>query len=395
MAAVLSSDMDNTDKVVGFLDEVRRMGIPVLPPDVNVSGYTFEATDPGTIRYGLGAIKGVGRGACEAIALARGNAHAPPYTNLYDFCKRVNPAKFNRRTLEALIHSGALDALADTRASLMRQLPEVLKATEQLVRNQEIGILDMFGGGGTPDISIDLPTAPEWPLQQKLTGERETLGHYLSGHPLDPNRDELKALIGHDLGQLDQLWASRNENGNGSGKSWRPEVTVIVAGLVAGVRKRGQSQIFVQLEDGRGQLECAFFNEVFNEYAPLLTRGQILMVEGGLREDDFSGGFALRARRAWDFATLCQQHAQGLALQLDLSVNGTLTTVERLLSDHRPGQTPLKLDLLLPQGAAGTLTLNGSHSVRVDAALPGLLRALPGVRQVRLNLNRPWVVRPL
>jgi len=389
MAAVLSSDMDNTDKVVGFLDEVRRMGITVLPPDVNVSEYMFQATEPNTIRYGLGAIKGVGRGACEAIVEARGDKYDKPYDTLYDFCKRVNPAKFNRRTLEALIHSGALDALADTRASLMKQLPEVLKATEQLARNQEIGMLDMFGGGGAPDIAIDLPTSPEWPLQQKLVGERETLGHYLSGHPLDPSRDELKALIGHDLGQLDQLWASRSES-NGSGKSWRPEVPVILAGLVAGMRKRGQSQAFVQLEDGRGHLECAFFNDTLTDYAHLLTRDRILIIEGGLREDEFSGGFSLRARRAWDFDTLCQQHANGLALQLDLGQKSTLTTIERLLADHRPGPTPLKLDLLLPQGAAGTLTLNGSHSVRVDATLPGLLRALPGVRQVKLSLNRPW-----
>jgi len=275
----------------------------------------------------------------------------------------------------------------------MAQLPEVLKATEQIARNQDIGMLDMFGdvgNGGAADIAIDLPTRPEWPLQQKLASERETLGHYLSGHPIDPCRDELKALIGHDLGQLDALWANRSENA-GNGKSWRPEVTVIIAGLVTGIRKRGQSQAFVQLEDGRGQLECAFFNDTLTDYAPLLTRDRILLIEGGLREDEFSGGFSLRARRAWDFDTLCQEHASGLALQLDLRENATLTSVERLLASHRPGPAILKLDLLLPQGAAGTLTLNGSNSVRVDATLPALLRALPGVRQVKLSVKRPWV----
>ncbi|MHC9084523.1 DNA polymerase III subunit alpha [Luteimonas sp. RIT-PG2_3] len=394
LAAVLSSDMDNTDKVVMFLDECRAQGIDVLPPDVNSSGYMFEAIDSnpapgsqasrGTIRYGLGAVKGVGRGACEAVVEARGNG----FEDLFDFCKRIDTGKLNKRTLEALINAGALDALAGNRASLMLQLPEVLKATDQIAKNRDAGIFDMFGGGGAPDIHIDLPTCAEWPLQQKLNGERETLGHYLSGHPLDPYRDELKGLVGHHLGQLDEIWAARKDDK--AGKSWRPETTVILAGQVMGMRKRGESQAFVQIEDGRGRLECAFFAEAYFENSQLLTRDRILVIEGGLREDEFSGGFALRARRAWDFDVVCQQHAQGLALQLDLRVDGTLEQVESLLSQRRPGQTALRYDLLLPKGAAGTLAINGSHGVRVDAALPGTLRALPGVRQVRLNLTRPW-----
>ncbi|MCD9028112.1 DNA polymerase III subunit alpha [Luteimonas sp. BDR2-5] len=384
MAAVLSSDMDNTDKVTGFLEEARAQGIEVLPPDVNASAYMFEATDPKTIRYGLGAVKGVGRGACEAIIEARGDG----YRDLFDFCKRVDSGRLNKRTLEALVHAGALDALAGNRASLMLQLPEVLKATDQIARNRDAGIFDMFGGGGAPDIQIELPTCAEWPLQQKLAGERETLGHYLSGHPLDPYRDELRALVGHDLGQLDELWAARSDDKGG--KSWRPETTAIVAGLVMAVRKRGESQAFVQIEDGRGRLECAFFAEAWFEHAQLLTRDRILLIEGGLREDEFSGGFSLRARRAWDFDLVCQQHAQRLALQLDLRVPGSLAQVEKLLAERRPGQTPLRFDLLLPAGSAGTLDLNGSQGVRIDASLPGNLRALPGVRKVRLALSRPW-----
>ncbi|HOZ25305.1 MAG TPA: DNA polymerase III subunit alpha, partial [Thermomonas sp.] len=125
MAAVLSSDMDNTDKVVGFLDEARTLGLKVLPPDVNASTYMFEATDSKTIRYGLGAVKGVGRGACDAISAARTNAG--PFKDLLDFSKRVDAAGLNKRTLEALVHAGAMDALASNRASLMLQLPEVLK----------------------------------------------------------------------------------------------------------------------------------------------------------------------------------------------------------------------------------------------------------------------------
>jgi len=383
MAAVMSSDMDNTDKVVGFLDEAKAMGLTVLPPDANASNYMFEAIDAGTIRYGLGAVKGVGRGACEAIIEARGEG----YVDLYDFCKRIDSGKLNRRTLEALIHAGALDALASNRASLMLQLPEVLKATDQIAKNRAAGMFDMFGGGGAPDIHIELPACDEWPLKQKLDGERDTLGHYLSGHPLDPYREELKALVGHHLGQLDALWASRPEE---KGRSWRPETTVVVAGQVLAMRKRGDSQAFVQIEDGRGRLECAFFAEEYFANAALLTRDRILVIEGGLREDEFSGGFSLRARRCWDFEQVCQQHAQGLALKLDLRVPGSLERVESLFSQHRPGKTPLRYELLLPSGAAGKLDVNGGHGVRVAADLPSTLRTLPGVRQVKLSLQRPW-----
>jgi DNA polymerase III subunit alpha len=387
MAAVLSSDMDNTDKVVGFLAEAKAMGLTVLPPDVNASNHMFEAIDDRTIRYGLGAVKGVGRGACESVVEARREG---AFEDLFDFCKRIDTGKLNRRTLEALILAGALDALAANRASLMLQLPEVLKATEQIARNRDAGIVDMFGNAaGAPDIHIDLPTCGDWPLKQMLDGERDTLGHYLSGHPLDPYRDDLRSLVGHDLGQLDTLWASRPAD-NGA-RQWRPETSVVVAGQVIAMRKRGDSQAFVLIEDGRGRLECGFFAEDYFSNAALLTRDRILIIEGGLREDEFSGGFSLRARRCWDFEQVCPQHASGLALQLDLRVPGAMDRVETLFAQHRPGSTPLRYDLVLPGGTAGKLDVNGSHGIRVAADLPPALRSLPGVQQVRLSLSRPWL----
>ncbi len=385
MAAVLSSDMDNTDKVVGFLDEARALKLEVLPPDVNASAYMFEATDPATIRYGLGAVKGVGRGACEAIAAQRTSGGL--FADLLDFCRRCEGARLNRRTLEALIQAGALDALGSNRASLMLQLPEVLKACDQLARERAAGQVSLFGGPSeSAPIHIELPETSEWPLAQLLAGERETLGLFLSGHPMDPYRTELRDLLGHHLGELDAVWAARPDSGRGG---WRPEVNTIVAGLVVGMRKRGDTQAFVQLEDGHGRLECAFFAEAWQEFAPLLTRDRILIVEGGLREDEFSGGFALRARRAWDYLQLCPQIARRVALRLDLRMPGLLQDVERLLDAHRPGETPLRYDLTVPAGAAGTLEVNGARSVRVDADLIGALRARDGVH-VRVAMSRPW-----
>ncbi len=386
MAAVLSSDMDNTDKVVGFLDEARAIELTVLPPDVNASAYMFEAVDPKTLRYGLGAVKGVGRGACEAIVEAREKDGA--FTDLLDFCKRVESTKLNRRTLEALIHAGALDALGNNRPSLLLQLPEALKACEQLAREREAGQVSLFGAveSAAPALHIELPQTHDWPLAEKLRHERETLGFYLSGHPMDPYRDDLTGVTGFHLGQLEKIWSERAEDEK---RGWRPEKTVVLAGQVTGMRRKGEAQAFVQVEDGRGRIECAFFAETFTEYAALLTRDRILIIEGGLREDEFSGGFSLRARRCWDYSQVCGSHALRLALRLDLRVPGAMEAVDAVLDRHRPGPTPIRFELLR-EGAAGQLELNGSHGIRIDQDLAATLRAQPGVRTVKLALGKPW-----
>jgi DNA polymerase-3 subunit alpha len=207
---------------------------------------------------------------------------------------------------------------------------------------------------------------------------------------MDPYREDLRSLVGHDLGELDKIWAAQPA---GEKKGWRPEVTTLLAGQVVGVRRKGDSQMFVQLEDGRGRIECSVFSDSLAEFGPVLTRDRILIVKGGLREDEFSGGFSLRIRQCWDYAQLCAQHAQRLSLRLDLRVPGLWERVDALLARHRPGGTPLRLDLLMESGktrTAGMLDLNGSKAVRVDTELLDALRAQPGVRAVKLSLARPW-----
>ncbi|MFH2079041.1 MAG: DNA polymerase III subunit alpha, partial [Pseudomonadota bacterium] len=381
MAATMSSDMDNTDKVVTFLDEAREIGLAVLPPDVNSSDYMFVALDAKTVRYGLGAVKGVGRGACEAIVEARQSGGE--FRDLLDFCQRVESSKLNRRVLEALVNAGALDAVGANRPSLLLQIPEAMKATEQLAREREAGQVSLFGGGGdAPAIHIELPEAPDWPLETKLLGERETLGHYLSGHPLDPWREELRSLVGASLADLDAIWSAKKDR--------RGEASVVLAGLVGAVRKRGETMAFARIEDGRGQLEVAFFREAFAESGHLLSRDRILLVEGNLAEDQFSGGFVLRARQCWDFHALCAEHARRLSITVDLRAKGTWERLETALAGFRPGATPLRLDLLSPRKARGSLDVNGALGVRTEPGLLSQLRALPGVSQVSLALHRPW-----
>jgi DNA polymerase-3 subunit alpha len=391
MAATISADMDNTDKAVTFLNESRAIGIAVQPPDVNASDYMFVAIEPKVIQYGLGAIKGVGQGACEAIVAERANGK---YTDLADFCRRVDPTRLNRRVLEALILSGALDALAANRASLMLQLPDAIKAAEQHLRDKQSGQNDMFGaamGSTTPVLKIELPTVPEWPLEQKLQGERDTLGHYLSGHPTDPWKDELAQLSTCPLGEIVDRYQPpkprKNDDGDNNRFRRGPDTPWTVAGMVTAVRKRGDSDAFVRLEDGSGIIEVSFFGELYQQIAPLLTRDQMLIVDGGLRIDDFSGGgFQLRARSACSLADASRKHARLLQLKLNGIGPHFIEQLQQALAGYRGGRASVTLHGYRNRCAQADLELG--EAWRVDA-IPDLLRtvrALPGVQAARLRI---------
>jgi DNA polymerase III subunit alpha len=391
MAATISADMDSTDKVVTFLNESRALGIVVQPPDVNASRYMFIAMEAKTIQYGLGAIKGVGQGACEAIVAER--AHGA-YTDLADFCRRVDPTRLNRRVLEALILSGALDALAANRASLMLQLPDAIKAAEQHLRDRQSGQNDMFGaatGALTPVLRIDLPTAPEWPLEQKLQGERDTLGHYLSGHPTDPWKHELAQLSTCPLGEIVDRYQPpkprRNDNDDGNRFRRGPDTPWTIAGMVTAVRKRGDSDAFVRLEDGSGSIEVSFFGELYQQIAPLLTRDEILIIDGGLRIDDFSGGgFQLRARSACSLADACRRHARLLQVKLNGIQPIFIEQLQQALAGYRGGRATVVLHGYHNHSAQADLELGEDWRVEAVPDLLRAVRALPGVQAARLRI---------
>ena len=405
MAATISSDMDNTDKAVTFIDESKAIGLKVLPPDVNASEFMFVAVEADgssstgrqgarTIRYGLGAIKGVGQGACEAIADER--KRNGPYKDLPDFCRRVDSTKLNRRVLEALILSGSLDALAENRASLMAQLPNAMKVAEQHLRDRQSGQNDMFGammGSVAPVVQVDLPTVPEWPLEQLLQGERDTLGHYLSGHPTDPWKDELAQLSTCPLGEIGDRYQPpkprKNDDGDNNRFRRGPDTPWTVAGMVTAIRKRGDSDAFVRLEDGTGIIEVSFFGELYQQVAPLLTRDEMLVVEGGLRIDDFSGGgFALRARSAYTLGDACRRYARLLRLKLNGVNPGFIEDLRRTLAGYRGGRA--SVILYGYHNATAQADLELGEEWRVDA-IPELLRAIravPGVEAAKLRIVR-------
>ena len=234
MAAVFSADMDNTDKIDELIHECRDLGIEMLPPDINLSRYEFAADQEKNIRYGLGAIKGVGHNAIDVITSERGENG--PFTSLTDFCSRIDLRKVNRRALEVLIRCGALDGLDDesSRARLMAQLPSALQAAEQAQQNAESGQSDMFGSpveeSTTIRISeVDAEVQP-WSRLQLLQAEREALGLYLTGHPVKLQARDLSAFTTCAIHRIPKVMAGEpGANGNGRTRG----TPMVVAGMVS------------------------------------------------------------------------------------------------------------------------------------------------------------------
>jgi DNA polymerase-3 subunit alpha len=379
MAATLSSDMDKTEAVVDFLDDARSRGITVLPPCVNHSIHHFAATSPRHIRYGLGAIKGVGEPAAAAIAGERERGGA--YRDLYDFCQRVDLSKINRRVLEALVGSGALDALGPNRASLLAALPDALKAAEQRSRDGAAGQVDLFGVGGM--VAAPAPkvqSLPDLPLLDRLKAEMATLGWYVSGHPVEATAPWLAGIVSCRLGEVAGR-VPRERRGRAG------ELQLTVAGMVGPMRKRGENVAFVQFQDATGRMEAAFYTEAYAEFGGLLRAGEILVLEGSAAWDEFSGGPQLRVRRALTLEAACQQHARALLLEVDSPAIDFATQLKRVLTPFRGGTVRMQLRVR-KDGAAIDLELGSAWRLRGDPALPELLRNLPGVTSAELRFGR-------
>jgi len=378
MAAVLSADMDRTDKLVGFIQEARTLRLTIQPPHVNHSSYRFRPAPGNNITYGLGAIRGVGAGAVEALIQAR---QSGPYLGLADLCQRAGTARINRRVLETLILAGACDGLAGNRATLMAQLPEAMRLAEQQHANQAAGQHDMFGMSagdeGTAAV-LTTPEQPDWPLRQRLSGERDTLGWYLSGHPTEEDRPLLEQLVGTPIGTAGNLLRPGDSRG----------ISVVLAGMVVDIRKRGDnSQGFVSLEDWSGRIEVSFYREHWLDNAPLLARDQIVLIEGQLSVDRFNndGGLQLRGRRVLDLQQAFTRAAESLQLTVDASAG--MDAVLALLRSARRGQSALRLRLHTVN-AEGVIVPGPDWRLEIDTALIERLSALPQVVDVDLRLRR-------
>ncbi|MFO1423627.1 MAG: DNA polymerase III subunit alpha [Candidatus Competibacteraceae bacterium] len=383
MAAVLSSDMDKTDKVVVFVEECRRMGLKLAPPAINDSEYRFTVGESGEIRYGLGAIKGVGEGAIEA--LARERERGGPYRDVFDLCQRVDLHKLNRRVLESLIRSGAFDMLGPNRATLMVQLPEALQLAEQHSRNDAAGQNDLFGLAAaerTPARPLRIAKVPEWDEAERLRAEKETLGVYLTGHPISRVAAELAALHATRLGDL---------NGDGGTPRRSNDRSMLIAGLVVSVRTRNANRggriAFVTLDDGSGRLEVRVFPEVYERHRPLIVEDAIVLVQGVLGWDEFNQTTRLTVERVLNLDEARVEYARRLVVRLDAQrcQTGVLRELASVLTEHRAdGHCAVWVDYTGP-GARVELAFGPSWRVRPGEALLKRLRELAGAESVQLH----------
>jgi DNA polymerase-3 subunit alpha len=303
MAATMSSEMSDTDKVRVFYEDCRANGLAMLAPDINLSGYRFNPVSKTEIRYGLGAIKGSGEAAIGAMVAER-EANGP-YQGLFDLARRVDKRYLNRRVLEALVKAGAFDSLNDHRASLMASIGVALESADRKARSG--GQVGLFGeeldGGGE-----DLIDVPRWPEQEKLLQEKSALGYFFSGHPFT---SYLAEVSGFAKKRLDSLEPSRDP--------------VMLAGIVVSLRtqmtRRGKMMILL-LDDATAQVEVVIFNELFEQNRHLLKEDALLFIEGKVNRDDYSGGVRVTGDRIYDLAGARTRFAQGLRLACNGQSNG-------------------------------------------------------------------------
>lgn len=374
MAAVMTADMDNTDKIVTLVDECQRMGLTVIPPDVNTGRYRFSVNEDGHIVYGIGAVKGVGEGPIDAILEARDRDG--PFRDLFDFCNRVDIKKLNKRVMEKLILSGAMDRLGPHRAALMATLEEAMRAAEQHAKAQAVGQVDMFGvlTEEIDDVKKAFANVPHWPDKVWLEGERETLGLYLTGHPINQYSGELRR---YTSGRLCDLHPTS-----------RDTVTT-AAGLVIAARsmvtKRGNKMGIFTLDDRSGRLDVTLFSEALEKYEELMQKDRILVVSGQVSFDDFSGGLKMSARELLDINDARERFAKAIRISLDEQRidDRFFPRLCEILEPARAGVCPVQVNYRRP-GSRVRLTLGTEWRVTPTDQLIDDLRVLLGRERVEL-----------
>ncbi|MGF1760533.1 DNA polymerase III subunit alpha [Photobacterium sagamiensis] len=377
MAAVMTADMDNTDKIVGLVDECHRMKLKLLPPDVNKGLYRFNVDENGAIVYGIGAVKGVGEGPIENIIEARNKGGH--FKDLFDFCARIDTKKVNKRVLEKLIKSGAMDRLGPNRATMMATLNDAIKAAGQHHQAEAFGQADMFGvlTAAPEEVEQAYSNIPEWPDKVWLEGERETLGLYLTGHPVNAYVPELKHYT---------TWRLKDAHPTSRDK------VASVAGLVIAARvmttKRGTRIGLMTLDDRSGRMEVMLFSDALERYLDLLEKDKILVVSGQVSFDDFNGGLKMSAREVLDISEAREKHLRGLAISVtEKQVDEQFfARFSQVLEPHRAGTVPVNV-YYQRSNARAKLTLGTEWRITPTDQLILDLKALLGEKQVELEFN--------
>ncbi|MEM7543372.1 MAG: DNA polymerase III subunit alpha, partial [Pseudomonadota bacterium] len=360
MAAVLSSDMDSTEKVVRLIDECRALGIEVVSPDVNRCEFRFRVADDNTILYGLGAIKGVGESLISTLVEQREAEGS--YDDLLSLCQRNYGKRLNRRALEALIRAGALDCFSLSRAQLTATLEQALTIAEQGHKSASAGQSDLFGDDSQAPCGIPQLAAAagvrEWTMDEVLEGEKNTLGHYLSGHPIDRYREELSQIVSASLAEV-QCGRRR------------------VAGIVDSVRsfktRRGMNASVI-LDDNTARIELTLFRDVRDRYINRLVDGAIIVAEGNFEEDDYSGGYRLNVEQVYSIEEARNRYARAIVIDLNQEAFNpqTVPALKEIFSNYRNGHCSIEIEY---SRSGGRARVKLGEQWQVEAA-DGLLNLL-------------------
>ncbi|NMM41273.1 DNA polymerase III subunit alpha [Pseudoalteromonas arctica] len=381
MAAVMSADMDNTEKIVTLVDECENMKLTLLPPDVNAGAYKFTVNLNGEIVYGIGAIKGVGEAPVEAILEARSNGG--PFKDLFDFCARVDLKRINKRVTEKLIYAGALDQLGPektqpARATLLASLKDAMRAADQHHKAESLGQTDLFGLLATEPDEVEQAFIKATPLtdNQWLDGEKETLGLYLTGHPINQYRKELKY---YTSGKLVDLQPTNRD------------VQSSAAGLVIAARtlvnKKGNRWGLVTLDDKSARIDVRLFPEQFEMYQDMLQINNILVISGQVSFDNFSGGITMTARNICTIAQAREKRIKAIKMTLNMvQIEANFfDKLQKVLEPYKFGTCPIKVYYQRPDALA-QLTLGTEWCVTPSDDLIHKL-SLMAAQDVELEFN--------
>lgn len=381
MAAVMSADMDNTDKIVILVDECENMKLTLLPPDVNAGEFKFTVNLQGEIVYGIGAIKGVGEAPVEAILEAR--AKGGPFKDLFDFCARVDLKRLNKRVTEKLIYAGALDQLGPEktqagRATLLASLKDAMRAADQHNKAEQLGQSDLFGLLAIEPEEVEQAFIKATPLtdNQWLDGEKDTLGLYLTGHPINQYRRELRH---YTSGKLVDLQPTNRD------------VLSTAAGLVISARtlinKKGNRWGLITLDDKSARIDVRLFPEQFEMYQEMLQVNNILVISGQVSFDNFSGGITMTAREINTIAQAREKRIKAIKMTLNMVQieAGFFDKLQKVLEPYKMGTCPIKVYYQRPDALA-QLTLGIEWCVTPSDDLIHKL-SLMAAQDVELEFN--------
>ena len=367
MAALLTSETGNTLKVVKYINECREMGITILPPDVNHSDWSFTP-DGQAIRFGLGAVKNLGQSAVEAIGRAREELKS--FRSLDQFCEKVDMGAVNRRMLESLIRSGAMDSLAGTRSQKIAALDSAMESGQRAWRDRESGQGGLFGEVMEEHPDAPLPTVPDFTDKEKLAGEKEMLGFWVTGHPLDRYEDKIAELSTHDTSTLEGL-----------SKGVEVKLCGVLTGITRKRNREGKPWATMMVEDRSGSVEALVFATSYERLAPEVMEDQVVLVTA-LALPEENGPPKLSVQNIVPLDNARVDFAAVISIRVWLGRNGGVDRAKALeeLFQRKPGDTQVRLRLEAPRDFS--VLLDVPAKVRPDKEFRAQVEAICGAESI-------------